>query len=164
MRTLNLKANSSHTLNSAPAEKLLDDVGMNILFELQENARISFSELGRRVGLTAPAVAERMHRMEEAGIITGYHTQVNLEKLGLPISVLIHLDTVDYRCHDLGEELKDVPEVLECYHITGDDDLVVRAAFASVADLETLLRRLAQHGEITTSLILSTYIARRSIR
>lgn len=152
------------TLNGELTEKLLDDVGLNILYELQENARLSLSEIGRRVGLTSPAVAERVRRMEDAGIITGYHAHVNMEKLGLPITVIIQIDCQDYRCREVAEGLKDTPEVLECYHITGDNDLLIKASFSSVADLEALLRKLAQHGEVTTSLVLSSSITRRSIR
>ncbi len=152
------------TFNSDTAEKLLDDVGMNILYELQENARLSFTEIGRRVGLTAPAVTERVRRMEEVGIITGYHAHINAEKMGRPITVLIQVDCQDYRCPDVAEELKEVPEVQECYHITGDNDLLIKASFDTVAHLEKLIRQLAQHGEVTTSLVLSTYITRRSMR
>lgn len=150
--------------NPDGAEKLLDDVGLNILYELQENARLSFSEIGRRVGLTAPAVAERVRKMEETGIITGYHAHVNPDKLGLPISVMILLDCEDYRQSQITEEIKEFPEVTECFHITGDNDIVIRASFTSVSHLDMLVRRLAQHGEVTTSLILSTYLPRRSIR
>jgi len=152
------------TFNIEPAERLLDDVGLNILFELQENARISFSELGRRVGLTAPAVAERVRRMEEAGIITGYHAHVDPEKLGLPITAYLHVDTTDQSCRSLTHLLQEVPEVLECHRITGDDDLLIKVSVSSVSHLQALLDRIVEFGTISTSLVLSSAVRRRSIR
>src|SRR5688500_2543549 len=106
-------------------EKLLDDVGLNILFELQENARISFSELGRRVGLTSPAVAERVRRMEDAGIITGYHAHINPQKLGRSITAYIRMDAIDGNTQPLRRLVAEMPQVLECHYITGTDDLLI---------------------------------------
>jgi Lrp/AsnC family leucine-responsive transcriptional regulator len=77
---------------------------------------------------------------------------------------MILLDCEDYRGPQVVQEIKEFPEVTECFHITGDNDIVIRASFTSVSHLETLVRRLAQHGEVTTSLILSNYLPRRSIR
>src|SRR5438034_2503302 len=74
-------------------EKLLDDTGWQLLHALQQNARLSYSELGQRVGLSSPAVAERIHRMEDAGIISGYHVEINRSKLGYPITAIIRMST-----------------------------------------------------------------------
>lgn len=138
-------------------EKLLDDVGRHILRELQENPRIAYSELGRRVGMTQPAVAERVRRMEEAGIVTGYRVELDLEKVGLPISAIIRVHTPDEgKGAQLFAEVCAMPEVLECLRVTGDESYVLRVAVASLKHLEKLISRLTPHGQPTTSIILSS--------
>lgn len=146
------------------SEKLLDDVGLNILFELQENARISFSEVGRRVGLTPPAVAERVRRMEEAGIITGYHASVNAEKLGRPITVFIRVDAQDGNTAPIRRRVLDMPQVMECHKLTGSDDVLIKACFASVQEMEAVLIEISAYGEVNTSVVLSSVVTRRTIR
>lgn len=145
-------------------ESVLDAVGWQILEALQEDARISFTELGRRVGMSPPAVAERVRRLEEAGIITGYCAQVNLEKAGFPITAFIRLTAGD-DCQGMGVTLtKNIPEMLECHRITGTDDYLIKIATSSVASLETLIDRVSTYGSCITSLVLSTPLAGRIIR
>lgn len=142
-------------------EKLLDDVGRHILRELQENPRIAYSELGRRVGMTQPAAAERIRRMEEAGIITGYRVELDLEKVGLPISAMIRVDTPDEgKGSHLLAEVRAMPEVLECLRVTGDESYVLRVAVASLKHLERLISRLTPYGQPSTSVILSSTVRR----
>ncbi len=146
------------------SEKLLDDVGWRILKELQQDARLSYAELGRRVGLTLPAVAERVRRMEEAGIIRGYRVRLNREKLGLPITAYIRVATDnEVKGSQLVAMAKELPEVLECHRVTGDDSYLMRVAVTSVQHLEWLLSRITLHGQPTTSIILSSPITQRVI-
>jgi Lrp/AsnC family leucine-responsive transcriptional regulator len=142
---------------------MLDDVAWQILCELQENARISYTELGRRVGLTAPAVAERVRRMEEARIIEGYRVNLNLEKIGLPMQAYIRIATLEGTCLRFGSIAREFPEILECHRVTGGDSYILKVAVSSVSHLEILLNRLAPHGNTVTSLILSTAVANRAI-
>src|SRR5215472_8883841 len=100
-------------------ERLLDETGWHILEALQENARLSFSELGQRVGLSSPAVAERVRRMEDAGIITGYRAEVNIAKIGYPITAIMRLNPQGEKCTRLNSLVRELPEVLECYRVTG---------------------------------------------
>jgi Lrp/AsnC family leucine-responsive transcriptional regulator len=144
-------------------EAVLDDVNWQILGELQLNARVSYSELGRRVGLTSPAVAERMRRMEEAGIIEGYRAVVNLERVGLPLLAMIRLATDERMCAQFSALVKDIPEVLECCRITGGDSYIVKVAVRSVRHLEELLDRLMPYGQTVTSLVLSSPVTHRLI-
>src|SRR5438105_13413490 len=106
-------------------EKLLDATGWQLLHELQQNARLSYSELGQRVGLSSPAVAERVHRMEDAGIIRGYHADVNVAKIGFPITAIIRMsNSPGERCTRFTASAQEMPEVLECYRVTGSDALI----------------------------------------
>ncbi len=111
----------------------LDETSWAILEALQQNARISYAELGKRVGLTSPAVAERVRKMEDAGIIDGYHAAVNLAALGLPISVVIQLRLNDTRSKEVVALIRAQPEVTTCYHLTGNDCFMIVASVASIA-------------------------------
>jgi Lrp/AsnC family leucine-responsive transcriptional regulator len=144
-------------------DKLMDATGWQILQALQEDARISFSELGRRVGLSAPAVAERVRRLEEAGVISGYHAQVNMEKIGLPLSAFIRINSTNDRYILISALAKELPEVLECHRITGEDCLILKVVVSSVAHLEELINRLGPYGRTTTSVILSSPVTRRTL-
>lgn len=144
---------------------LLDEVGLCLLEALQENARLSYSELGRIAGLSAPAVGERVRRLEEAGVITGYHAVVDPRALGLSITAFIRLSTAGERgeggrMHALVPEL---PEVVECYGITGTDSLILKVAVSSVPHLGRLIEQLSPFGQLNTSIILSTVVARRTL-
>jgi Lrp/AsnC family leucine-responsive transcriptional regulator len=145
-------------------EKMLDGTGWLLLQELQQNARLSYSELGQRVGLSAPAVADRIRRMEEAGVITGYRAEVNLGKLGLPVTAIIRLSSVaGQNCHLVALRVSEIPEVLECYRVTGNDSVIVKVVAASVTHLERILDQLTLHGLPTTSIVLSKPLQRHTI-
>ncbi len=145
-------------------EKLLDDTGWQILRVLQQNARLSFSELGQRVGLSSPAVAERVRRMEDAGIISGYHAKINLAKVGYPITAIIRMSSAPgERCTRFVDYAEAMPEVLECYRVTGSDSLIMRVMASSVEHLETIIDQLSAHGRLTTSMILSTPVTGRIV-
>jgi Lrp/AsnC family leucine-responsive transcriptional regulator len=144
--------------------KILDNVGWHILRELQENARLSFSELGRRLKLSTPAVAERVRRMEEAGIIKGYRAEVDTEKLGLPITAFVRLNVVSRAVNVKVIALaEDSPEVLECHRLTGNDCFIMKIVVPSVAHLESFIDRLASHGTPTTTIVLSSPVTRQVI-
>ena len=145
-------------------ERLLDETGWHILEALQENARLSFSELGQRVGLSSPAVAERVRRMEDAGIITGYRAEVNTAKIGYPITAIIRVsNSPGERCTRLSASTQAIPEVLECYRVTGSDSLIMKVMASSVEHLESLIDRISEHGQLTTSIVLSTVLDRKVI-
>ncbi|HEX9015036.1 MAG TPA: Lrp/AsnC family transcriptional regulator [Chloroflexota bacterium] len=144
-------------------ERLLDEVGRRILRELQENPRIGYTELGRRVGLTGTGVAERVHRLEEAGIIAGYRLEVDTEKVGLPITVFIRLASTDVKSGRVDSIVNSTPEILECYMVTGDDSYLMKAVVSSVQHLESIISRLLTVGKPTTSIVLSTPISHRIV-
>ncbi len=144
-------------------ETLLDNVGWRVLVALQEDARVSFSALGRKVGLSAPAVAERVRRMEEAGIITGYQPRLALDALGRPIAALIRVSTPEEHSGRVKALARELSEVLECHHLTGSDSFIVKVAVASVAHLEAVIESFGRYGTPTTALILSSPVAGRTI-
>lgn len=146
------------------AEKALDDLGWRLLCELQQNARVNYTELGRRLGLTAPAVAERVRRLEDAGIITGYHAHVDLGKVGLPIVAHIRVRcNPGYTCAQITEIARDLPEVLDANRVTGEDSCVLKIAVRSVDHLQTFIDQMLTYGETTTSIVLSPPMGHRVI-
>ena len=130
---------------------------------MQENARIPFKELGKQVGLSAPAVAERVRRLEDAGIITHYGAELNLEKLGLPIMAFITLKSFADKCDELKLLLHECPEVQSCYRVTGSDRYLAKVSVTSVSHLERLVDRFIPFATITTSIVLSTPFEARAI-
>ena len=143
------------------SDKLLDDIGRQILRALQEDARISFSELGRRVGLSSPAVAERVRRMEEGGIIQGYRALGSYERLGFPITAFIRVSTPASRMHEADLIAEKIPEVLECHHLTGTDCLILKVVVSSVGHLEEVINQMGHYGQTTTSIVLSSPVTSR---
>jgi len=141
----------------------IDDLSWQILHALQENARVSFSELGRQVGLTPPAVAERVRRLEDLGIIEGYRAVINIQKLGLPLTAIIRFSARGRSSAETKRRLAGVPDIIECFHVTGEDCYVLRIAVPTTAHLEGLLERLNDFGDTTTSIVLSTPFAARVI-
>jgi Lrp/AsnC family leucine-responsive transcriptional regulator len=147
---------------SFDSQKLLDKTGWALLTLLQENARLSFAELGKRVGLTAPGVADRIHRMEDAGIIRRYHVDIDLTKVGLPMNAIIRIGGCSATAK-FAEMVKEMVEVQECHRITGSDCFILRVAVASTAHLEALIDLFGPYGQVTTSLVLSTPVADRIV-
>lgn len=144
-------------------ERVLDDVGWELLAALQENARMSFSDLGRRVGLSAPAAAERVRRLEDAGVIRGYRLELGFEPLGLPITALIRVSAPEEKCPGLKAFVGGLPEVLECHHVTGGDSYVLKVVAASVGHLEAVIEGLGRWGTPTTAIVLSSPVGRRTV-
>src|SRR5579863_9147817 len=107
--------------SQAPNDSIRDATDLRILGELQADARLSLAELGRRVGLSSPAVAERLQRLEQEQVILGYHARLNPRKLGMSLTAVIRVRPVGRQLHQVGELAKHTPEVVDCRRITGDD-------------------------------------------
>ncbi len=142
---------------------MLDEIDKKILKELQEDARTSYAELGRRVGLTTPAVIERVRKLEDAGIITGYRVQIDTSKVGLPITAFVRMSITGVDYSHIIEVAKESNEVLECHRGTGGDSFIMKIAVASVEHLQEVIDRLTPYGITTTTIVLSSPVRKRII-
>ena len=141
----------------------LDSVGLRILQVLQDDARLSFSELGRRVKLSSPAVAERVRRMEDHGLITGYRAMLDPSKLGYPILAFIHLKITGDHHQRLATVAHTLSEIMECHHVTGQDGYMIKVMASSMVHLEHVIAQLRHYGETSTSIVLSSPVKEKMI-
>ena len=142
---------------------LLDATNLRILEELQADARLTMAELGRRVSLSPPAVAERVQRLERAGVITGYHAAVDPKAVGYPIAAVVRVRPASRQLHKIPEVARELPEVVECYRITGEDCFFVKLHLRSMEDLEGILDRFVLFGQTTTSIVHSAPVSPRPL-
>jgi|KBSMisStaDraftv2_1062788.scaffolds.fasta_scaffold00588_14 Lrp/AsnC family leucine-responsive transcriptional regulator len=139
----------------------LDKTSWAILACLQENARASFADIGREVGLSAPAVAERMTKLEEAGIIQGYRIEVDYEKTGYGLKAIIAFTAHSGKFISFLNHVEKLEEVVECHRVTGNYCIFLKVIVENSAHLQQLLTRLMEFGETTTSIILSSPVTHR---
>ena len=142
---------------------LLDATGRKLLSALQENARLSYAELGRRIGLSPAATAERLKRLEGAGVITGYRVEIDREALGLPILAIIRMSCDGARYKAFLKAVKSIQNVVECHHVAGGDAFILKVVAHSVEELEGLVEKFLEHGVPTTSVVFSSPVVRRSL-
>ncbi len=142
---------------------LLDNTDWQILRELQRDARLPFNELGRRVGLSAPSAAERVRKLEDRGVITGYSADLELAKVGLPLLAFIQLRCNPGKCLLKTSSLEEFPEVLELHKLSGDHCTLLKVAVESMAHLEAFNERLGKHGPLISNIVTSSAVAHRSI-
>jgi Lrp/AsnC family leucine-responsive transcriptional regulator len=134
----------------------VDDMDWALLRELQADARLSFSELSRRVHLSPPAVAERVRRLEESGVVTGYHAHVDLTRAGRHVMALIRMSCYGALCVLRDPAVATWPEVLEIHRITGDACCILKVATSSMEAFEQVIDRLGPYGPPSSTMVLST--------
>ncbi|WP_265518825.1 Lrp/AsnC family transcriptional regulator [Nitratireductor luteus] len=139
----------------------VDSVDATLLEMLVANARVTTAELARAVGLSAPTVAERIKRLEEANVITGYSAIVSPAAMGFPISVYVRIRPVPGELERVAAILRDIPEITECDRVTGEDCFLARANLASVADMERVIDLIIPYAMTNTSIVQSSPVARR---
>lgn len=144
-------------------EATLDEIDRKILAELQEHGRITFTELGKRVALTAPAAAERVRRLKDAGVIAAFRAHLDPARVGYPITAFVRWTSNGPDCARLGDVAKEIPEIVECHRITGETSYILKVAARSVEHLESLLDRLIPHGSTITSVVLSSPVVHRAL-
>jgi Lrp/AsnC family transcriptional regulator, leucine-responsive regulatory protein len=141
----------------------MDAVDRRIVEELQRDGRLTMAELGRRVNLSAPAVAERVQRLERAGVITGYHAAVDPKAIGYPLAAVVRVAPAARQLDKIREVARETPEVVECHRITGEDCFFLKLHLRSMDDLEEILDRFTPFGRTTTSLVHSSAVENRPL-
>ena len=136
---------------------------MRLLRELQTDPRCPVSELARRVGMSPPAVRERVQRLEQAGVIAGYRTEVDAASLGFPVTAFTRIRPMPGALPKLAELAAEIPEVTECYRITGEDCFLVKVHAPALDQLEAILDRFLTFGTTTTSIVVSTPVPPRHL-
>lgn len=139
-------------------ENTLDEIDRRLIATLQADARLSYRALGRQIGLSQPAVADRVRRLEESGVLTGYRAGVDRGRAGLPVTAFLRVTCTGDKfraVHRLAEEL---PAVLECHHVTGEACFIVKVASADLAGLERTIDRFREYGETVSSVVLSSIV------
>ena len=141
----------------------LDDANCRLLAELQADARLSFAELGRRLGLSSPAVAERVGRLEETGVIKGYRAEIDPRAVGFTLGVVIRIRPAPRELHKVAELAQRTPEVVECHRITGEDCYFMKAYVRDVEHLEEVIDQFAVYGQTTSSIMQTSPVPARGV-
>lgn len=141
----------------------LDGIDWKILSVLQVESRISFKELGQRIGLTGTAIAERVRKLEDEGVIEGYGVKLNRAKIGLPLMAFFKLRVSTENCKRLRELSASLPEVLEAHRVVGSEHYILKVVLPSMQHLETVMEKFLQLGAVDVSIILSTPVTDKNI-
>ncbi|KTB88997.1 AsnC family transcriptional regulator [Pseudomonas syringae ICMP 11293] len=141
----------------------MDRIDIKILSVVQDSGRISITELSKHAGLSIPATTDRLRKLEDGGVISGYCAQVDPAKLGFGISAVVGITTFKPSKSKLIATLNDIPEVVECLHVTGNDSYLIRVYAKSMADIESVIAKINNYGETRTSIVLSVPIERRKL-
>ncbi len=154
-----LKKKRIFTYTSSNEE--IDPVNIRVLEELQHDPRLTMSELGRRIGMSSPAVTERVRRLEEAGVIRGYRLDLNPVALGLPIAAYIRIRPNPGQLPRIAELAQQIPEVVECHRVTGEDCFILKVHIPAIDQLDRLLDAFLLYGSTTTTIIQSSPVPPR---
>jgi Lrp/AsnC family leucine-responsive transcriptional regulator len=153
------------TLSCMPSNRTpeVDETDGRLLVELQADARLSLAELGRRVGLSPPAVAERVRRLTDEGVIRGFHADVDPRALGYALSAIVRIRPAPRQIAKVAQVARDTPEVVECHRITGEDCFFVKAHVRDVEHLEEVIDRFTVFGQTTTSVMQTSPVPARGV-
>jgi Lrp/AsnC family leucine-responsive transcriptional regulator len=146
-----------------PPGDLLDAVNRRLLAELSANPRLPMTELGRRVGMSSPAVTERVRRLEEAGVIRGYRLDLDPSALGLPLTAYVRVRPNAGQVPRVAALAQEIPEVVECHRITGEDCFILKIHLPAMDQLDRILDRVLMVGVTTTSIVQSSPVPLRSL-
>ena len=139
----------------------MDATDRKIIGELAQDGRISFAELGRRVSLSSPAVTERVRRLEQIGVITGYRAEIDPRALGYSLTAIVRVKPAVRQLSKIAELAAGIPQIEECLRITGEDCFYMKVHLGSIEELPSLLDRFLLYGETTTSIVNATPVTRR---
>lgn len=156
-------SNKKPVLTYTPSDSLSDAVNLRILTELQNNPRLTMSELGRRIGYSSPAITERVRRLEESDVIRGYRLEINPAALGLPIAAYIRIRPNPGQLPRIAELAQQIPEIAECHRVTGEDCFIIKVYLPNLDQLDRILDCFLLYGSTTTSLIQSSPVPLRPL-
>ncbi|MEK1897596.1 MAG: Lrp/AsnC family transcriptional regulator [Rhizobium sp.] len=142
-------------------DNVIDDVDQKILEALAENARISLKELAQAAGLSSPSAAERLRRLEERGIIAAFTIDIDPAALGYPLQAIVRVRPLPGQLHVVQRIIQDTPQFVECDKVTGDDCFIARLVVRSMAELDTILDKVAEKAETSTSMVKASPVKRR---
>lgn len=141
----------------------MDKIDKKLLELLQENARITIIELSKKLNLSRPSVNERLRRLQDNGVIQGFTARVSAEAIGKGTIVIIQIGNLKIECRRFEEVIKEETDILECHRVTGTNSYFLKAAVATMKDLEALVDRLIPYGQLNTSVVLSSPILSRPL-
>ncbi|MFT4399998.1 Lrp/AsnC family transcriptional regulator [Bacillus sp. SW14] len=141
----------------------MDGIDRKLLELLQEDARITIIELSKKLNLSRPSVNERLRRLQENGVIQGFTARVSAEAIGKGTIVIIQIGNLKIECRRFEELIKAETDILECHRVTGTNSYFLKAAVATMKDLEALVDRLIPYGQLNTSVVLSSPILSRPL-
>ena len=144
--------------------EILDPTNVTLLAELQGDARLTLAELWRRVGLSSPAVAERLQRLQDAGVITGYHAAVDPRAIGYTLGAILRIRPAPRQIAKVAAIAQRTPEVVECHRITGEDCFFMKLYVRDVEHLEETIDVFTPYGQTTTSIMQSSPVLARAVR
>ena len=157
-------ARETQLFTYAAPHAALDEVNVGILEELRRDPRLTMTALGRRIGMSAPAVTERVRRLEEAGIIRGYRVDLDPKALGYPFTAVVRIRPTPGQLSKIAELAKQIPEITECHRVTGEDCFIMKIHMASIEnDLDRLLDQFLVSGQTTPSIVQSSPVPPRSL-
>ena len=141
----------------------LDPVNLRLLRELLDEPRITIAALARRIGMSAPAVTERVERLKETGVIAGFRLDLNPAALGLPLAAYVRVRPMPGQLQKIAELAQRTPQVVECHRITGEDCFLMKVHVAAIDQLETVLDAFLAYGQTTTSIVQSSPVPPRAL-
>ncbi|MBD9451646.1 MULTISPECIES: Lrp/AsnC family transcriptional regulator [unclassified Rhizobium] len=144
-----------------PNDNVIDDVDQKILEALAENARISLKELAQAAGLSSPSAAERLRRLEERGIIAAFTIDIDPAALGYPLQAIVRVRPLPGQLHVVQRIIQETPQFVECDKVTGDDCFIARLVVRSMPQLDTILDKVAEKAETSTSMVKASPVKRR---
>ena len=139
----------------------IDSIDRRILEALSRNARMPLKELAEAAGLSSPSAAERLRRLEERGVVTGFSVGIDPASLGYPLQAIVRVRPLPGQLHIVQKLIQETPEIIECDKVTGDDCFFARLVVRSMGELDGILDRIAERAETSTSMIKATPVARR---
>src|SRR5438093_8397018 len=152
-----------HIFTYTSFNREIDQVNIRVLEELQRDPRLTMSELGRRVGMSSPAVTERVRRLEETGVIRGYRLDLDPAALGLPLTAYVRVRPNAGQLPRVAALAQAIPEVVECHRITGEDCFILKIHLPAMDQLDRILDRFLMYGVTTTSIVQSSPVPLRSL-